>query len=199
MWRNRTWLILLFLLFFIPPVVAWLLVLGGWRPPGATHRGVLIQPPAAIAELPLTGSDGTPLEQSRFDGQWSLLLLVAGACDEACVYTLDRLVRVHISLNKDADRVQLLLVQPEGAAAPAELPRGLLTAQAPPAVLERLIIEDSTDAVPSAVQLVDPYGFRMMSYPAPLDAQGLLKDLRHLLRLSNEEIERLRRSEAHDG
>ena len=42
-----------------------------------------------------------------------------------------------------------------------------------------------------SVSLVDTRGFQMMRYQTPLDASGMLSDLRHLMRLSNEELEEL--------
>jgi len=40
-WRNRRRLILIFLLFFTPALLAWLLILSGWRPGGTTNHGQL--------------------------------------------------------------------------------------------------------------------------------------------------------------
>jgi hypothetical protein len=199
MWRNRFKLILLFLLFFAPAVLAWLLVLGGWRPAGASHHGMLIQPPVPVAELPLTSGTQAPVDVRTFDGRWSMLLITAGPCEASCEYALDRLMRVHIALNKDADRVRLLLVLPQAVPTPPGLPDNLAVLQLPPAMAAELAGGAASAEIQPAVHLVDPYGFRMMQYPSPLDAQGLLKDLRRLLRLSNEEIERLRRAEASHG
>jgi len=195
-WRNRRRLILIFLLFFTPALLAWLLILSGWRPGGTTNHGQLVQPPAPVSALPLRNESGTAAGEERFLGRWSMLLVLDGPCDDACLLTLDRMSRAHIALNKDADRVQLLLVLPESATAPALPPEG-------PALLRlpRPVAADLTDAdpggaaTPSAVHLVDPYGYRMMRYPSPLDAEGLLKDLRRLLRLSKEDVERSMRVE----
>lgn len=190
-WRSRRKLILVFLLFFVPVLAAWALILSGWRPGGTVNHGTLIEPPRPAAELPLARVDGSALEPRALRGQWNALLLNDGACEEACLQALDKMVRVHIALNKDADRVRLYLVLPDGVPAP-ELPAGapeLL--RLPPDALPALAAE----APLPALHLSDPYGYRMMRYPPPLDAQGLLKDLRRLLRLSNEEVERFAGSE----
>lgn len=191
-WRNRRRLILIFLAFFVPTLLAWLLVLSGWRPgePTAQH-GVLVQPPVPVAELALTRAAGTELQPRMFDGRWSMMLIVDGACGNDCAYMLDRLFRVYISLNKDADRVQLLLVLPQEAPVPDSLPDGLPLLRLPRSAIAELAEPES-----AAVHLVDPYGFRMMYYQPPLDAEGLLKDLRRLLRLSNEDVERFVRTGA---
>lgn len=189
-WRNRRRLILIFLAFFVPTLLAWLLVLSDWRPgePTAQH-GVLVQPPVPVAELALLKASGNKLQPQAFEGRWSIMLIVDGACADECVYMLDRLLRVYISLNKDAKRVQLLLVQPQGAPALTSLPDGL-----PLLHLGESALVGLTEPGSAAVHLVDPYGFRMMYYQPPLDAEGLLKDLRRLLRLSNEDVERFVRT-----
>lgn len=191
-WRNRRRLILIFMAFFVPTLLAWLLVLSGWRPgePTAQH-GVLVQPPVPVAELALTRAAGTELQPRMFDGRWSMMLIVDGACGNDCAYMLDRLFRVYISLNKDADRVQLLLVLPQEAPVPVNMPDGLPLLRLPGSTIAELAEPES-----AAVHLVDPYGFRMMYYQPPLDAEGLLKDLRRLLRLSNEDVERFVRTGA---
>lgn len=191
-WRNRRRLILIFMAFFVPTLLAWLLVLSGWRPgePTAQH-GVLVQPPVPVTELALTRAAGTELQPRMFDGRWSMMLIVDGACGNDCAYMLDRLFRVYISLNKDADRVQLLLVLPQEAPVPVNMPDGLPLLRLPGSTIAELAEPES-----AAVHLVDPYGFRMMYYQPPLDAEGLLKDLRRLLRLSNEDVERFVRTGA---
>jgi hypothetical protein len=191
-WRNRRRLILIFLAFFVPTLLAWLLVLNGWRPgePTAQH-GVLVQPPVPVAELALVKDTGAELQPKAFDGRWSMMLVAGGTCGDACAYMLDRLFRVYISLNKDVDRVQLLLVLPQEAPAPANMPDGLPLLRLPQPAIAGLADPES-----AAVHLVDPYGFRMMYYQPPLDAEGLLKDLRRLLRLSNEDVERFVRTGA---
>lgn len=190
--RSRRRLILIFLAFFVPAVLAWLLVLNGWRPgePTAQH-GALVQPPVPVVELGLLDADGAALEANVFEGRWSMLLIADEACGDDCVHMLDRLFRVYIALNKDVERVQLLLVLPPDAPFPADLPQGLPTLRlAEPASAN--LVEPSL----AAVHLVDPYGFRMMHYQSPLNADGLLKDLRRLLRLSNEDVERFVRAGA---
>lgn len=195
--RNRVWLLLLFALFFAPALLAWLLVLSDWRPAGATQHGELIQPPAPVVELALSSRDGRATTPATFAGQWSLLLVASGDCGAECEQALEWLLRVQIALNKDADRVQLLVAAPPEAALPADLPPHVQTLQLPAATAVALAGGEGAAAL--SVQMVDPFEFRMMQYAAPLDAQGLLKDLRRLLRLSNEDIERLRRSEARHG
>lgn len=190
--RNRRKLILVFLLFFAPAVAAWLLILNGWRPEGTVNHGTLIEPPVPVAELPLMDDQGRTIGEDGFRGRWTVLLVSAGPCDTACWNNLDLLMRVRAVLNKDADRVNVALVLPEQVQPPG-LPRtGVELLRLPLAAAAAALADTASDATPTAVYLVDPFGFRMMSYTtSPLDGSGMLKDLRRVLRLSNEDIERM--------
>lgn len=187
--RNRLKLLLLFVLFFAPTLTAWYLIETGWRPGGMANHGDLVQPVQPLEELPLRSSQGEPVGAEPFLGRWTVLLSAAGGCSTECMQTLAVLGRAHVALNKDADRVQVGLVLPPQAPAP-ELPERVLRLEAPPELLQEW--SPPAPAAELAVHIVDPRGMRMMAYPVPLDGSGLLKDLRRLLRLSNEEAERLR-------
>lgn len=189
--RNRWKLIFVFLLFFLPTVAAWVLVLNGWRPAGTVNHGTLVEPPVPVADLPLTDEQGSVIGEDGFRGYWTMLLVSAGPCDTACWNNLDLIMRVRAVLNKDADRVNVALVLPEMVQPPG-LPRtGVKLLRLPPTAAAELT-GNATQSTPTAVHLVDPFGFRMMSYTtSPLDGSGLLKDLRRVLRLSNEDIERM--------
>jgi hypothetical protein len=186
--RSRFKLLLLFLLFFLPALSAWLLIESGWRPGGMVNHGDLVQPVQPLAEAPLSTPAGEPVGAEPFLGHWTILVSAPGDCATACVETLDLVGRVHISLSKDMDRVRVGLVQPPDSPVPELLPERVLRLRAP----ESLLADWGSAIREPTVQLVDYRGMRMMSYPVPLDGSGLLKDLRRLLKLSNEEAERLR-------
>jgi hypothetical protein len=181
--RNRLKLVLLALLFFGPALLAWVLILLGWRPAGSTNHGQLVQPPIPIETAGLAGAAGG-LDEAAFKGHWTMLLVMRGPCGDECLQMLDQSARVHIALNRNMDRLTRVLVLPERVAPPQGL-QGVAVLSADVAQLERW-----TNGAPGAVQLVDPAGFRMMSYPLPLDGRGVLKDLERLLRVSKRDIER---------
>lgn len=184
--RGNRWTLPLLIVLFVGPVLAaYILWYGGWQPGATTNRGELIQPPqgARFGQLVPTG-DAPPAEE-LLPGHWGLALLWPGDCGEDCRRTLGQMARVHVALNKDIDRVHRLLIVPQGAQAPHDIGRAGFVYRAPEGLLE------TWTGGGAEVQLVDPQGFRMMRYPLPLDASGLLDDLERLLRLSDEKLERL--------
>lgn len=182
MQRGRWQILALFALFVVPTVVAWGLLVGGWRPAGQTNHGELIQPPPKVAPTGWLTRAGEPLRADRFQGQWTLLVATPADCGDPCASLLDTLRRVRIALGKDADRLSLLLLQPAATRAPDIAFPALTTAVAPAPAVREL-------AERARVQLVDYQGLRMMAYSMPLNASGLLEDLEQLLRLSDEAIE----------
>lgn len=188
--RNRIKLVLIFLLFFGPTLAAWILFESGWRPGGTVNHGQLVEPVQPAGELNLTDEQGQPMGHDQFIGHWSMLLSSSEPCGEPCMETLNQLGRVHVALNKDMDRVQPGLILPTQAPMP-ELPARVWQLRADPAQLEALAAGSESGIM--AVHLFDFRGMRMMTYPVPLDASGMLKDIRRLLRLSNEEAERLQK------
>ncbi|MBA1148696.1 hypothetical protein H0Z60_16735 [Ectothiorhodospiraceae bacterium WFHF3C12] len=190
-WRGRAIMIIVVLLFAVPPVVAWMMLTGGWRPGGTVNHGELIRPPEQ-----LSGESWlSQLPEDYFAGRWTLLHAVAGDCDDGCTALLDKSGRVRVALDKDAARVQRLLLLAEGAAPVAESGvRGARVVRADRATIRGLLPAGERHGL----SVVDPQGFRMMRYGMPLQAKGLLEDLERLLRLSNEDIERFQRSEAID-
>ncbi|KAB7624439.1 hypothetical protein [Alkalilimnicola sp. S0819] len=179
---SRWVVVALLLIFFAPVLTAIFLVQSGWSPASHTNRGELIAPPQQLqpGTLNPVGEDG---DGQALRGTWTLLQLWPTACDGDCQALMDELGRVHLALNKDMDRVTRALILPDGVPMPelADAVRGFSVAAG---TLEEW------GAGAGGVQLLDPRGYRMMRYPLPLDASGLLNDLEHLLRLSDEEQER---------
>lgn len=190
-WRGRAVMILVVLLFAVPPVIAWLMLTGGWRPGGTVNHGELVQPPVPVS----TDAWNTPEEGAVFAGRWTLLHVAAGPCGETCRALLDKTGRVRVALDKDAVRVQRILLLPESAPdLDQAAARGARVVHASIPTVYGLL----RDGERLGLSVVDPQGFRMMRYQVPLDANGLLEDLERLLRLSNEDIERFQRNEASD-
>ncbi len=202
--RGRLQLLAVAALFFVPTLGAWFFVAYDWRPEGTTNHGVLIQPPERVMPTGWTWRSGEPLDADWFAGHWTVLAVRDSPCDDACREELDGTLRVRVALDRDAARVEPLLLQPEGVAAPADAPPVLRTATAPRAEIRRLLgAESRPQGVPEAETawyLIDYQGFRMMAYPAPLDASDLLADLEQLLRIADPDVERYRRlRESDDG
>ncbi len=194
--RGRLQVLFIAALFFVPAVGAWMLMLSGWRPAGTTNVGVLVQPPQQVAAEGWRWRSGEALASEWFTGHWTVLAVRDSACGDACQEDLDGILRVRILLGGDAQRVRPLLLQPDGVSPPANAPPALRLATAPSAAVERLMgaaLPGAVEPGETAYYVIDYLGFRMMAYPQPLQASGLLEDLERLLKLANEDVERLQR------
>lgn len=182
--RTRVTLILIFALFMLPFVLAWVLNFVGDFAPGETvNRGTLIQPVRPVTTDGLIDPQGNALSPDYFKGEWVLLFRHAGDCGDACHQTLYVLRQVRLAQGKNIDRVKRLLLL-EGAAMPAWTAE---TAQHYPGMdIVRASTPASAALFPPAgrLYLVDPLGNLMMEYALDADPRGIIKDLERLLRIS---------------
>src|SRR5687767_15630621 len=172
---------------FIVPLAAAVLLYysGGWRPAINAH-GTLIDPPRPLDVAGLARPDGRPASAEIFLRRWSLVHPIGAACDERTRAILDELARVRLALDKDAGRVQRVLVHGGDCEAiePAAGAADLLVLAAPGAAGDAFLRQfPPTMGGAAGIYIVDPQGKLMMSYPATGSARGLLKDLERLLRL----------------
>jgi len=191
--RAQTWgrvqIIALAVMFFGPALLAWIMVLNDWRPSATTNHGRLVQPPEKMVTDGWRWASGAALREDWFTGHWTWLVPIDGPCGSACEGMLDVLRRARIALDKDADRVEIVTLQPAGAPLPSSEFRGLRSALAPARSVRSLLPDDAQ----RGVSVVDYQAFRMMAYPVPLDGSGLLDDMERLLKLANERVERYQR------
>jgi hypothetical protein len=191
--RSRTKLVLIFVLFLIPPVAAWVAwqYLGSRGVEATTNAGTLVSPARPLRVSGLRLADGSPLTDADLQGRWTYVVFAPDGCDERCERQLYLTRQVRLATNKDMQRVQRLLV---------------LGAEPAPAVAQRLAA-DHTDLKwlvqgaqatpllrdfrgdgfgPEGAQyfLVDPLGNLMMSYDLEVPSKGVLKDLQKLLKVS---------------
>lgn len=193
--RGRRQLLLLAALFFVPLAVAFWMYYGptGWRPAGNASRGDLITPARPLAEIVLATADGAQTQPGFLRGQWSIVYIGDGLCDDHCRKALYLSRQSRVALNKDMDRVQRVFLVTGRCC-----DRGFLTAEHPDLVVAR--VDDDASAallepfptyggVPLAdagrLYIVDPLGNLMMSYAPTAPEKALLTDLKKLLRLSH--------------
>ena len=171
--RNRLVLIAIVLLFAAPLAAALLLNVAGWRPASTRNSGTLVQPPLDVGSVPVTLADGAKLVWRDPQWHWTLLALPNGECAQACQTRLAELVRLRITLNRNAERLRIVyLGAPLPSVAPDAAPllagkddSGALAVYRPAAPGEL------------ALALVDPNGLLMMRYAAGYDAALLRGDV----------------------
>lgn len=194
--RSRSTLILLFAIFLLPLVIAWLLNFGdqGWHPAETGNHGALVEPPRPLAGIALQTPDGNGISDQDLHGKWTLVYILAGDCTEICRKNLYKIRQVRLALGEDMGRVQRLMIVVDDAAAGysdelREAYPGLIIGRTPAAetggFLEQFQLRgDERPGESGRVYLVDPLGNLMMSYEADADPGGMVKDLERLLRIS---------------
>ena len=173
-------------LFVAPVMVAWFMFFGEAgtnQVPEAS--GVLAEPPIALGEMELpTGGDAGV--EGQLTGRWSLLYMHKGACEQACQETLLRMRQVRLALGKDASRFQRVFVpldaEERGESLAQAFPGMAVVRPDAPGRFE--LVEKAGARQPGELLLVDPMGNLVLSYPPDIEADGLFRDARHLLKLS---------------
>lgn len=198
--RNLRTLGMLAALFLLPLSIAFFTYYGtAWRPAGRVNHGSLITParPLPPVRLPrarlagqVTAPAGRPAapEATPFRGKWSLVYVGGGGCDSACRGALYVMRQTRLALNNDMPRVQrVFLVSGDCCAGDflAHEHAGLLVLDAAGSAAAPLLREFPAAQREHTLYIVDPLGNLMMSYDARQDPQGLLEDLKQLLRLSH--------------
>ncbi|HTN32963.1 MAG TPA: hypothetical protein VL091_03055 [Marinobacter sp.] len=189
--RGRRTALVLFAIGFGPIILATAMFYTGWlNPTGHTNNGTLIQPVVAVSTLNLETLSGDPLE-ARFgidqaDPQW-LMIVAAEECGQECEHMLYLARQVNIALGKNASHVARAAVL--GSVSEDLSARWEQEYRS----MERLVpVLGTMPSWPAGMDisaeprllLVDPFGNVMMHYGPHNTGKEMLKDLNHLLRIS---------------
>jgi hypothetical protein len=176
---QRRTLLLLLALFFAPLVVAFLLYYGfGWRPSSQSIHGELIEPLRAMP-------DGA----QKLRGEWSLVYVGDGGCDEDCRTALVFARQTRLSLNKEMSRLGRVLLATDNCCDVSYLRKEhdgikVFDVSSPEEKTELLGVLPVVD-LKHTLFVVDPLGNLVMRYDVRKEPAGLLDDLRKLLKLSH--------------
>ena len=176
---------------------------------GTTTRGELVHPALPLESFSLTQfimkNDGqTAAEAYRepaevfteegFRKIWSVVYLPEGECLETCEKNLYHTRQVRLLLNSRMNRLQRVAVmdapdQISDAVLAQHLGLHVLTGKADELAKLREQIKQAEasrgmEAMPDAIYVVDPFGNLMMRFPPDLDPGKMLKDIKHLLKVS---------------
>lgn len=194
--RNRLVLALIFLSFVAPFVIGHVAYFQGWfKGTATTNKGDLIDPPVAFADLHLQAADGRPLTTAFLDQHWWLVYVLPPQCEAACRNSLFQMRQVRRAAGQYADRVKLLLVQPQAPDAGTE---ALLSQQfaemqrvnaAAPVLDQALAPATAAASRAGRLYIMDAKGYIMLSYAPEADektsmvrAGDVLADLKQLLK-----------------
>jgi len=207
---SRKKLLLIFACFGIPLVLAtiWLQVVryqgGTW---GNTSHGELIHPAVPLEEFSLNQfivkNNGETAEEAfhEYNGKvgvdelqkiWTMLYMPEGDCLEACKLNLYHMRQVRLALNNRMTRVQRVVLmetedQINATILADHLGLRVLSGTSPAVESLRGQIRDAEKTMESlseAIYIVDPLGNVMMRFPPDLEPGKMIKDLKHLLKVS---------------
>ena len=165
---------------------------------GLSARGELIHPAfplESVALSELSAEQGTPFDEESLRGIWTMFYAPAGECGEACELNIYHMRQVRLALSHRMDRVQrVLLVNGSGHVNPDLLSEhpGLRVLSGTSGQYEEVVEKINTALSQSkgalkpadAIYLIDPFANVMMRFPADLPPKSMLKDIKHLLKVS---------------
>ena len=187
--RGR-WKMLAVLLVCAAPVVASYFTYYVVRPEGRRNFGELIEPQRPLPDLATVSLNGPGGNLKALKGQWLLVSVAGGACDEVCSRHLYLQRQLRESLGKDKDRVDWVWLIPDEVPVPDKLLPALREAtvlRVASGGLSAWLAPADGHALTEHLYVVDPMGNWMMRFPAPLDVPGAARakrDMERLLRAS---------------
>ena len=185
---SGRWKMLAVLLLCAAPVVASYFTYYVVRPEGRRNFGELIDPQRPLPDQASVNLTGQPGNLTALRGQWLLLSVAGGACDEICSRHLYLQRQLRESMGKDRDRVDWVWLITDDAPVPDTLRpalKGAAVLRVAPAGLSQWLAPAADHQLGEHLYLIDPLGNWMMRFPANLDAAGAVRakqDLERLLR-----------------
>jgi hypothetical protein len=189
--RVGRWKMIALLLVSAAPVIASYFTYYVIRPEGRRNFGELIDPQRPLPDVLALDLEGRTHKLPALKGQWLLVSVGSGRCNDACVQQLYFQRQLREGLGKEKDRLdRVWLVQDTEPVDPALLP-GLKEAtvlRVPADELARWLAPAPGHDIGEHLYLVDPLGNWMMRFPAGLDLAGAgraKRDLERLMRASS--------------
>lgn len=188
--RMGRWTMMAVLLVCAAPVVVSYITYYMVRPDAISAFGTLIDPQRPLPDLRATALDGSSVDLRSLKGQWLLLSVAGGECDDRCKQHLYLQRQMRESLGKEKDRVdRVWLINDDAAVPDALLPavHDATVLRVAPQALAQWLWAAPGQPLDAHLYLVDPLGNWMMRFPAGLDLAGAVKakrDIGRVLRAS---------------
>ena len=173
------------------PVLASYFTYYVWQPEGRRNFGDLITTPRDMPEVQAKALDGQSVPLQSLRGQWLLVVVADGACDQTCQQNLYFQRQLRETQGKDKDRLDRVWLISDDAPVAESLRPALAQATAlrvEAKTLQAWLQPAQGHALSDHIFVVDPMGNWMMRFPANMDvhtASKAKRDLERLLRASN--------------
>ena len=172
--RNRLIPLAIVLVFAAPMLIAVLLNYSGWQPGASRNHGILVQPPLDIAAAPVTLASGARLDWRDPQWHWNLVALPNGACAEACQAQLAAVLRMRLTLGRNAERLHLLYL---GPALDAATLQRFVPLQAGSDDAAAFAAYRPAQRGTVALALINPNGLLILRFDAGFDVAQVREDL----------------------
>lgn len=178
------------LIFGVPFLASVMLFLNpDWLSTATGNRGTLINPPVDTRGWRFTTDTGEAYDPAEPEDSWIILLIADGVCSSRCEERAYELRQVRRATGVERARVARLMVFLEP---PTEATKRALNEYYPR--LPRIIVDQKhplhdlpgEPLTVGSVVIVDPMRQAMMRYAATQPAKDILKDLKHLLKVSED-------------
>ncbi len=184
--QPQVTLAILFILFFIPPVLAvWSYMHHGLWQRGASNHGLLLAKPPNLSLL--------GINENQYHGRWNLWAIEPKSCDTSCKQGLYTITQVRSALGKERSRITRLAtaVNPDTqqrlqTTVNSEFD-GTVTVAADEQKIQTLFQnqrELSRITAEGGLFIVDPIGNVVLAYRYDEKPSPIFSDLRHLLNIS---------------
>jgi hypothetical protein len=177
--KNRKSLLLVFLAFALPIILAKLALEQEWLDLGVTNQGTLLNNELTLKQLGLSQTD--------FSEQWLILYALPKQCLAPCLKTLETVHNSYVVLGKDMPRVTpvLLTQTPFSSQQAKRIAESQWQVEAMPVQSKNIIKQ-------SQVFIVDPLGNVILSHFPPLVGveeqailgKAIIADMKKLLKYS---------------
>ena len=191
--RQKVTLIGNFALFFGPLILVMLMRSSWWQyqPANLKNQGHLVQPPVHLA-----------LEHKQaqeVEGKWLILYMLAQPCDQACIDHATLLRQIHRASGRERDHLAVALLGPgnmeSGLREKLEsiypefilIPDTAATASETLAAVNTVVAENTGDTSSIHTYVLDPMLNVILAYGANTNPSGIHKDLKRLLKWSDQE------------
>jgi len=157
---------------------------------GVRANGELIHPAVPLQEFNLQSHDASQWGIEQLRGKWSMVFFAKQDCDEQCESTLYNMRQIRLSTGRRMTRVQRVLVTPDWQQQYSKLEaasEGLQVVGGTEIAALQSQFENaqaSMTSCESCIYIVDPYGNLMMRFGPDVEPKKILKDLKHLLKVS---------------
>lgn len=193
--RSRWSLILLFSLYLLPVIFAYVAYKDPqWQPSSTKNNGILFNPVVTLSHFDLHTLDGKQLSIEQLRGKWSLIYVGGQTCDELCKQTLLKGRNGRIAQGGEGNRINYFYIvnadsfDEDQSAMSKAYPRLVLLKgdklQRASVLNQFKIGKDHIVGSDYRLYLVDPAGNLLMHYPKGFRDLGLMEDLKHLLKWS---------------